>query len=106
MKKIFIIKKFIDKKKYKKLKYKRHGCKISKLDNKNCTTLYDSNFDKESYEEDNLNNNNNSFDYINFNKIENTYVSQELCPVNLEDIYANFDTNDASIDSTNGLTKE
>ena len=107
MKKFFIIQKFIHKKKKKnkKSKNKRYDYKNSKLDNENCTTLYDSNFDKESYEEDNSENNN-SICIINFNEIENTYVSQELCPVNIQDIFANFDTGDAPTDSTNVSTKK
>ncbi len=108
MKKYFIIKKFIDKKKKqkkKKLKNKRHFYKISKIDNEKCTTLYDSNIDEESYEKDNSDNNN-SFCKINFNEIENTYLSQESCPVNVENFFANFDTSDAQTNSTNVSTKE
>ena len=103
----FLIQKFIHKKKKKnkKSKNKRYDYKISKLDNENCTTLYDSNFDKESYEEDNSENNN-SICVINFNEIENTYVSKELSPVNIENIFENFDTGEAPIDSTNVSTKK
>ena len=79
------------------MKIKRYCYKIYKLDNEKCTTLYESNFEKESDEEENSENNNS----IDFNKLDHTYVSQALCPVNLEDIFENFDTVDSSIDSTN-----
>ena len=100
----FFIKKFIKKKKNKnkKLKNKRYCYKISKLDNEKRTTLYDLIFEKEIDEEENLENNNS----IDFNKLQNTYVTQEFCPVNLDDNFENFDTVDSSIDSTNVSKKE
>ena len=105
MKKFFIIKKLIDKKKKnQKLKNKRYGYKNSIHNNEMSTTLYDSNFDKKSYEEENSENNNSSID-INFNVLENTCVPQELCPIKEEDIITNFDTSDDSLDSTNVSTK-
>ena len=106
MKKIFIIEKFINKKKknYLKLKNKQHEYENSKSCKEKNSTIYDLNFEDERFEEENSENINSYYDNI-FNALENTHESQESCPVNQE-IFTNFDTIDASIDSTNLSTKE